>query len=204
MTTAKLCYKCKERKPVHCFSVSKNRKDGLNLLCRVCSNTANKQSRHKNIANNTKKLKSGNLDQPDKSKYCRICGDKKTLISEFWPRDLGRPDGFNTACKLCVAKKQQRPNEILPKMRQNAIKRDLAFNITIEDIKKHWSKPCYYCNEKTIGWLDRRDNSRGYEPDNVVPCCRICNKMKSDLSEKQFYNQIKLIIKNIDNRIRDV
>ena len=28
--------------------------------------------------------------------------------------------------------------------------------------------------------MDRLDNSRGYEPDNVVACCPICNKVRLD------------------------
>ena len=34
--------------------------------------------------------------------------------------------------------------------------------------------------------LDRVDNSRGYEPSNVVPCCRRCNRAKDDMSSQEF------------------
>lgn len=34
--------------------------------------------------------------------------------------------------------------------------------------------------------LDRVDNSRGYEPDNVVACCRMCNRAKNDCSVDDF------------------
>jgi 5-methylcytosine-specific restriction endonuclease McrA len=42
-------------------------------------------------------------------------------------------------------------------------------------------KPCHYCNGPTGptgAGLDRVDNSRGYAPDNVVPCCQECNRIK--------------------------
>ncbi len=44
---------------------------------------------------------------------------------------------------------------------------------------------CTYCgsipeaNKYGVG-LDRLDNSKGYEPDNVVPCCGPCNKIRGD------------------------
>ena len=41
--------------------------------------------------------------------------------------------------------------------------------------------PCHYCGGKlnlTGCGLDRKDNSKGYEVDNVVPCCRQCNRVK--------------------------
>lgn len=52
-------------------------------------------------------------------------------------------------------------------------------------------QPCYYCNSAPAtkvrtrsgsivfyNGLDRVDNSRGYTPENVVPCCDICNMGK--------------------------
>jgi 5-methylcytosine-specific restriction endonuclease McrA len=44
-------------------------------------------------------------------------------------------------------------------------------------------QPCYYCGGKlnpTGSGLDRIDNTRGYHPDNVVPCCYDCNSIKGD------------------------
>lgn len=41
-------------------------------------------------------------------------------------------------------------------------------------------QPCDYCGDPTgdgVG-LDRLDNTRGYEPDNVVPCCGDCNMLR--------------------------
>lgn len=41
---------------------------------------------------------------------------------------------------------------------------------------------CLYCGvrRKLHGGIDRVDNRRGYEPDNVVPCCGPCNRRKRD------------------------
>lgn len=48
------------------------------------------------------------------------------------------------------------------------------------------SLPCYYCNNKLgnvqlengLG-LDRINNDRGYENENVIPCCSICNRTRN-------------------------
>lgn len=34
--------------------------------------------------------------------------------------------------------------------------------------------------------VDRVDSSRGYDKENIVPCCKICNRSKSDMSESDF------------------
>ena len=51
--------------------------------------------------------------------------------------------------------------------------------LTFEQYDKIINNPCHYCeadisNERGSG-LDRLDNSRGYEIDNVVPACKACN-----------------------------
>lgn len=43
------------------------------------------------------------------------------------------------------------------------------------------AQPCYYCGGKlneTAAGLDRIDNSIGYELNNVLPCCDICNRTR--------------------------
>ena len=85
------------------------------------------------------------------------------------------------------------------KYKSNAKTRNYPFNLTFEQFITFWQKSCYYCGDEieTIG-LDRVDNSRGYEIDNVVPCCKICNRMKLNMSKDDFINHYKKIIK-VDN-----
>lgn len=42
--------------------------------------------------------------------------------------------------------------------------------------------------------LDRINNSKGYDLDNVIPCCGTCNFMRHTLSLDEFYKHIKQII----------
>ena len=41
--------------------------------------------------------------------------------------------------------------------------------------------------------LDRVDNNKPYSLDNTVPCCKICNSMKSNLTESEFLSHIRRI-----------
>jgi hypothetical protein len=43
--------------------------------------------------------------------------------------------------------------------------------------------------------LDRVDNNRKHDKDNVVPCCINCNRAKSNLSQKDFFELIYRIYK---------
>ena len=70
-------------------------------------------------------------------------------------------------------------------------------------------KQCTYCgdsinwqpNTNTLGkksqhghWLDRKDNTKGYYLDNVVVCCRICNRTKTN---EYSYDEMLIIGKAI-------
>jgi len=83
---------------------------------------------------------------------------------------------------------------------KKAINRKLTFTISLEEYTILVSQPCYYCNDffgkVTMGvGLDRMNNSIGYELDNVVSCCKICNRLKSNtFSPKETKAAIEAII----------
>jgi hypothetical protein len=58
-----------------------------------------------------------------------------------------------------------------------------SVTITAEEFHKLNKLPCYYCKgplPETGHGLDRLDNSNGYHPLNVVPCCGDCNRLRGD------------------------
>ena len=69
----------------------------------------------------------------------------------------------------------------------SANKRKLKFNLSFDDFMLFFKKPCSYCGAEieTVG-IDRVDNRRGYEIDNVTSCCSICNMMKF-IMDKDFF-----------------
>jgi len=79
------------------------------------------------------------------------------------------------------------------------------FNLSREEVKQLIDAKCYYCGKKpsnkltyheveiTYQGIDRKDNTKGYTPNNVVPCCIICNKMKKAMNHDEFiYHILKI------------
>ena len=81
--------------------------------------------------------------------------------------------------------------------KSNAKKRNIPFNMSIEDFNELWQKDCNYCGSeiKYIG-VDRVDSSKPYELDNVVPCCSRCNEMKMAETKEDWIKQMKQILKH--------
>jgi hypothetical protein len=76
----------------------------------------------------------------------------------------------------------------------NARQRGLRVSVTYADFVRFTNiKQCHYC-EGEIAWqpfytkkgvpghqkyfLDRKDNERGYDKDNLVVCCTFCNMVR--------------------------
>lgn len=96
-------------------------------------------------------------------------------------------------CKLCA----QWTN-----LQNNAKKESRDLSITLDEFKRLYgrsaARTCFYCGIGEAGLLklgiknprghatealglDRRDSSKGYGLDNVVMCCLVCNRIKSNM-----------------------
>lgn len=97
----------------------------------------------------------------------------------------------NKGKSKCYGKK---PENKYRAYKYHAIKRNLSFDLSFEEFINFWKRDCYYCGDKieTIG-IDRVDNSQGYNYNNCVSCCGICNKMKWSWSKEKFIEHIKKI-----------
>jgi hypothetical protein len=80
--------------------------------------------------------------------------------------------------------------------------------------------PCYYCDRPPqqiftasrqqnsyfpfrFNGLDRKNNNRGYDWQNVVPCCFQCNRAKAAITETEFYKWIALVHEHIKGRLEE-
>lgn len=93
--------------------------------------------------------------------------------------------------------------------RQNAKRRELPFELSLEKFKEMVTQNCSYCGSEpysrgqgnyrkdssqesidhskfTYSGVDRIDSDKGYIETNVVPCCKICNLAKHEMSQEQF------------------
>lgn len=63
-----------------------------------------------------------------------------------------------------------------------ARKKDIAFDLTPEFVKSVMESPCTYCSASgKYSELDKKDPLVGYLMSNVVPACRRCNVIKSNV-----------------------
>jgi len=81
------------------------------------------------------------------------------------------------------------------------------FDLTKEEFAEITSKDCFYCGKEPkkiekkrkssdgyiYNGIDRIDNRRGYERDNIVPCCTQCNRAKLQSSVADFFEWVKRI-----------
>jgi hypothetical protein len=106
-------------------------------------------------------------------------------------------------------------SELYRKYSHSAKKRKLDFNIDVSYFSKIIFENCFYCGDKPsniqksknnnkiplkYNGIDRKNNELGYIKDNVVSCCRICNRAKSNLHYKKWIDYIVRISKNVDEK----
>ena len=100
-------------------------------------------------------------------------------------------------------------NILISRYKNDAKARDLSFNLSKEQCTYLFSLNCFYCNkapdriQKSKGGgdfiyngIDRIVNNLGYEIDNVVTACKICNSWKHAMTLESFYEWITNIVKN--------
>lgn len=108
---------------------------------------------------------------------------------------------------------------ILYVYKKHAKERNFIFNLDYDYFKELTKGNCHYCGIEPIqvyqlknritgkirsgipinyNGIDRIDSTKGYIIDNVVTCCKICNRAKSNLSLTEFKEWInKIYLKTI-------
>lgn len=85
-------------------------------------------------------------------------------------------------------------NRLYRTYEQNALKYNREFSLSKHTFRELVTSNCYYCglipSQEIDGFLyngiDRSDNSLGYALYNCLPCCKICNRAKNNLSREIF------------------
>ena len=84
------------------------------------------------------------------------------------------------------------------------------FSLTLDEVRVLTSAPCDYCGVEPgrlvtrvsglgrstpyrANGIDRVDNTRGYTPENCVPCCWECNRLKKTRSREAFLAHVARI-----------
>lgn len=128
---------------------------------------------------------------------CTKCGELKPH-DEFYIRERNLP---RKECKACLKQKaldahyEKTAAELRFKsIRARAKRFGVIFELAVEDVERLLAIPnCQSCGvEFSEGYshkyeshsleIDRRDNCKGYTPENCSAICRRCNTYKSDLT----------------------
>ena len=124
----------------------------------------------------------------------RTCNECNEETDNFYKKDIKCRKCKNERCKASLSHR-------FHNSKRSAKDRSYKFELTKKEYGKITNSHCIYCgetngNKKYVG-IDRLNNNEGYTISNCVPCCRICNSMKSNLSYYQFINHIGKIFKNM-------
>ena len=78
---------------------------------------------------------------------------------------------------------------------ERAKEKDSSFGLDFDMFLEVIKMPCVYCgfNDGIVG-IDRIDSSKGYEEDNIVPCCKVCNYMKLDHSIEDWFSAMREVL----------
>lgn len=85
------------------------------------------------------------------------------------------------------------PKGKLSVVKASAKTREIQYALSDDEALSMFNLPCYYCGDIEKVGIDRIDSNRGYETDNCLPCCSMCNYMKRTYSKQEFLNQCKKI-----------
>lgn len=128
------------------------------------------------------------------------CGNVKSVRGT----GLRKGEAKSCGCKRKIAYGEAGFRIFYRATRIGAKKRGYVFALTEKQVKEISSGDCFYCgkqpsqiskNKSDNGYylhngIDRVNNERGYEIDNIVPCCVDCNLAKHSRSVDDFKDMI--------------
>jgi hypothetical protein len=130
---------------------------------------------------------------------CEDCGIERKVQygSIFFRRSQSYQKTGETLCSNCANTRMSGKNSgaykhgniLFPQYRNNARRRGIHFNLTVEQFEALIPSTCFYCGDKS-GGIDRWKSEIGYEFENCVPCCSECNFLKNNTDPDVFIKRI--------------
>jgi len=144
---------------------------------------------------------------------CQCTCGRTTVVFQG---SLTRKKGFVRSCGCLVVKTsgelnrlslgQSAKNRRIAAYQITAKRKNLVFDLTDEQFFTLTQSPCHYCgiepyrSSNTLGThhygdfvyngIDRKDSLQGYNRENCVPCCRLCNMGKLDVPYEEFIQHL--------------
>lgn len=138
---------------------------------------------------------------------CLRCG---ATYQTTWKSFISKSKKGSKACPKCVGSyMEEKFKDVTGYTKQERLKfsqikggaksRNIDFQLTDQDMHKLINSSCSYCGQEQCNGIDRIDSHKGYIIDNVVPCCAMCNRMKSDYTLETFKSHIQKIHKHLND-----
>ena len=132
------------------------------------------------------------ISTPTVLEYVRKCGYNSRSITEINKQKIW-PDAA--------------ASYVYKQYKATAKEKKLIFAISKSEFINIAKRNCFYCNAQPsnvcrpseyktsfiYNGMDRVDNTKGYEADNVVSCCKMCNKSKNNYSKLEFLAWVRRI-----------
>lgn len=134
-------------------------------------------------------------------KSCGKCENHLALLKGRPPKTSSREAGLRAHLRRYI---------------NSALKRKIPWHLSPEQFAEITEQECTYCGALPRGYkarihakrrrtsttimngIDRVNSQKGYTPDNVVPCCSVCNRMKMALEVDVFISQCKKITERME------
>jgi hypothetical protein len=141
------------------------------------------------------------------------------------PKSCGCKRGFLLSVKHTKPNSEAQFNNIFTQYKGGAKIRNLNFLLSFDEFKSIITENCYYCGEPPHIYnirgrsskaaknynivpiyhngIDRIDSKQGYSIENCVPCCKNCNRVKSDLTYNEFIEYIDRLLVKYYNQLKE-
>ena len=124
-------------------------------------------------------------------KYLRLMADR---MKSYLDRNPNKRLQLNDEAKKSLLR-------ITYNYKRSAEKREINYNLSDEETKQMIQNECFYCkdinNDGYLNGIDRKDNNIGYEIDNCVTCCKMCNISKNTMDVEEFIGKVYHILSYI-------
>lgn len=140
--------------------------------------------------------------------YCNSCRNKQRKLSNGYKTSLEKHSKFlkhkwATDPNYRQKRKDYQKENLnslnfrFRSCKKSAKDRNISFQLSIMDFDNITKQVCFYCGRfsqnKNNSGIDRINNEIGYVLANCLPCCWICNTMKLDHDQAEFFESVKLI-----------
>lgn len=157
-----------------------------------------------------------NFSYRKKCKHCRIGENKDRLgkndgyrkyywgMSEEKRAEYIKKKSAQNSKRKNISEKRKQYNKsdkgiflsyIHESYRRSRLERGIKMELDFDSFSKLINDPCDYCGKINCRGIDRVDSSKSYTIENSVPCCKICNQMKNNMSLEEFMEHIGNILK---------